>query len=1238
MPGRFIYIIVSCIPLWGFSFITNAAYAFTNERPDTVGVEEGIPEIRQEFDLAVRMFDDGDFSLAMDHFRSIIDSYPQTSQGIESRYYLGMVYRHLGQHENARMSLQTFALTFPDHKRAPDAWWNVAEIYAGQNRFNDAGLALERLIQFHPEHEIIPRALFQASTYFEKAGAREKSDEYLRRIILRHSSSDIILNARLRFGEYRLDEGKYSKAGDVFRRVLSEIPEQASDSRSVEMRAGAILGLARAYHNLRVFDRAGEHYHRVISRYENTPSYPGALLHRAELHRQLGEFLEAVDHYRRAQRSTEGSDDEYGKYIARRAMLGIAESYNALGDYSSAATFFDLYARQFAATASKQELITIWRGAALGNEGMNNNHRAIEWWDRIIDFEAPADVREEAYIRSAMNYLALRNYREAAERLRKYTESFTTQQAAEALYRLGALYEEQLNDPRRALSAYEELVYRFPESRFLDDAFFGQARIQLKIGNDRNAYHIVQEFQERFPGSTLVPEANALKADLEAYHLQDRDGGFQSITLLMSEMIAGAPRGELAFQLGDIYLNKLKQHPEAARQFETALSMDLPQDTKERAEYLYAYSLYKMAKRSEDRRPEVLAKLRELSDRPARAPNSETISYYYLEVLRMVAGPAEFINAAERYIQTFSRSEYLPAVYLAHAGTLDTIGETRNAIEKYRQIVRQFQNQPEAGEATFRLAKHHRDAGEIQEATEAFTSYIRRYPNGIHIADATLIAAELHRQNGRYREATDLYRSFVRTYTYHDRIHDAKEALAVVLLNDARNREAFELFSQIIAQYEFSHFNPVDVPDNILFLSATAAYRSGAHGKAVEYFERYLIRDRSSERAGIASILLGELYTLQGKTQVADFHFARASEIVTSGIANKDIADFLYLNGRYEEAVPHLNAVAGHAGTDEVRITYRAREIIALIRSGRTDEGRRRIDAFTSDFPNERDFLAEFEFETAMRQFRNRSYDNAARAFQQFIQQHRRHERAAYAHFYLGRTWEAVGRRNDAKNKYEEIFSSFPGSSVIPDVHLAYAGLLLREEQFIEAIDHYRIITDTASDDDDLMYYAMQNLAQAYEEIGFNEAALRLTEDFIVRFPNDPAVRDKQVRIGTLYQRAQLFERSIETFQSLILYADRGLETELRYYTGDSYHMMGNYRQAIREFLTVTEIDTRTTQLDWTATALYMAGQSYEQMGNPAEAIAMYQEIIDRRGIDGQYKAAARREIDRVRSAMTQSN
>ena len=44
-----------------------------------------------------------------------------------------------------------------------------------------------------------------------------------------------------------------------------------------------------------------------------------------------------------------------------------------------------------------------------------------------------------------------------------------------------------------------------------------------------------------------------------------------------------------------------------------------------------------------------------------------------------------------------------------------------------------------------------------------------------------------------------------------------------------------------------------------------------------------------------------------------------------------------------------------------------------------------------------------------------------------------------------------------------------------------------------------------------------------------------------------------------------------------------------------------------------------------------MAGQSYEKMSKYTEAIGMYHQVIERPGIDATFKAAAKKEIDRVK-------
>ena len=47
-----------------------------------------------------------------------------------------------------------------------------------------------------------------------------------------------------------------------------------------------------------------------------------------------------------------------------------------------------------------------------------------------------------------------------------------------------------------------------------------------------------------------------------------------------------------------------------------------------------------------------------------------------------------------------------------------------------------------------------------------------------------------------------------------------------------------------------------------------------------------------------------------------------------------------------------------------------------------------------------------------------------------------------------------------------------------------------------------------------------------------------------------------------------------------------------------------------------------------------MSAQSYEKMGKFDQALNMYQQIIDKPGIDPAFKTAAQKEINRVKSAV----
>jgi tetratricopeptide (TPR) repeat protein len=159
----------------------------------------------------------------------------------------------------------------------------------------------------------------------------------------------------------------------------------------------------------------------------------------------------------------------------------------------------------------------------------------------------------------------------------------------------------------------------------------------------------------------------------------------------------------------------------------------------------------------------------------------------------------------------------------------------------------------------------------------------------------------------------------------------------------------------------------------------------------------------------------------------------------------------------------------------------------------------------------------------------------------------------------------------------------------------------------------------------------MSNLIETYKIAGANDAALALTRSYLERFPGRDDRLDKQITIGILYQRLGYYDQAVLHFQSLLDEAGSDLEGELRYYIAEANYSKGDYQQAILDFLKVPYLVTKRGKFDWTANALYMAGQAYEKMGRYDQALTMYQQILDRSGIDEVFRTAARKEIDRVK-------
>ena len=358
---------------------------------------------------------------------------------------------------------------------------------------------------------------------------------------------------------------------------------------------------------------------------------------------------------------------------------------------------------------------------------------------------------------------------------------------------------------------------------------------------------------------------------------------------------------------------------------------------------------------------------------------------------------------------------------------------------------------------------------------------------------------------------------------------------------------------------------------------------------------------------------------------------ARPRRSLPAAAATKDVADLLFASGNYQDAIKQFTELSQAAEDEASKRYFDSRIIIAQFRDNKPGQADKGIETFKKKYKVNDEELAAFELERGGYYYRQEDYSHAFKSFTEVAKKYDDTKSAPEAMFWIGKTLQVTGKPQDAVKQLNELLDKHPQADVIPRAHLALGNIFYDAENWPESIKHYRVIVDDSTADRSLLPFAISNLIETYEAAGVNDAALSLTRKYLELYPNSEDSFDKKINIGILYSRLGYYDQAILHLQGLLDQAGSDLEGEIRYYIAEANYNKGDYQQAILDFLKVPYLVTKKGKIDWTANSLYMSGQSYEKMGRYDQALTMYQQIVDRNGIDETFKAAAKKEIDRVK-------
>lgn len=1188
-----------------------------------------------DFKLALNLYNDRFYDLALEQFRQFISFYGSSQQAIEARYYLGLTQSNLGRHEEARFTFQNFAISYPENPKAPEAWLRVAESYVAEGSKPEAAVAYERVRTFHPRSTQAPGALQKAADLFESVGDRVNAMRVLKVLTQEYGAADVV-RARLRLAGYLLEEGQVDAAAQETRRVLE-------GSKDADARAQAQLINARLALAARRTRAAEDALQDILKNYRASSIVPQALFLLAELKESTGDHADAAAAWRSVAEDSARASSE----VRQLAFIRIGRSLALRRDAAGARRAFEAATRL---NGPRRSMAALEAGRLA--ELAADTATAARWYERAAEDTTMAENRSAALIAGIKAARWTSRWDDVIRRAEVFAQTWTDDPAVPTI-RLWAAQamERGVDDPVGAEGVYERLIADPKAASVADAAAYGAARCARARGDLAEARRRFEQFATRFSASPL---ATAVAADLRAmvrYEMRDRDAGTEQLALLLGDVIGEQQRAALAYRLAEISYAQLKNYELAERQYRRALEEGLEASFRPNAWFKAASSAVAEAERPgaskavRDRwEKNAIALFDSLLQRHPDHPLASDAAVDLVELKSARAGSlAELKSLAALLDSAFITHRERDRMFTSLAGRAVELKAVDAAMSWWSAALSAGGDRARSVEVTYQIASQLEVQGERDSALTLLLAIAEgdlSHPRGV---PAALRAARLLTDKGD--------RTAVERWTERcQRIapYAVDPVVVDLLLADAAFMsgtwaEAADAYAAARRRIEGDRLAARQMPASSAFRMAVANHRIGRNDEAARWYGEVVSRETDPTVLLSSYTALATLAEARNDLPRASAYMQEAARI--SAAAGGDVnavalesAELLFRNEQYAEAITRYSDLLSKNVSDSIRQCLESQTITAYLRLDNLKEADRRIGLFVRKYPKAAADVAVFEFERGKHLLRKERTSAARERFELVVRQYPATPTAAEAWFWLGRTYELDQEVPRAAEVYDSVLQRYPAHPLVPRVRLSLGNALYALEQWDRASSLFKAVMDDPKSAADLVQFAMNNLILTYKEQALFDAALQLTRRYIAQYPDDPELMNKRIDIGVLYQKLGYYDQSVTHLQSLMQTAGADLEAELRYYIGEAYHYKGDHQQAILEFLKVPYLVSRTGPVDWVAASYYMAGQSYEKMSRFDQAIAMYRQIIQRPGIDPSFKTAAQREIDRVRQLTGEKN
>ncbi len=1226
-----------------------------------------------DFLYARKLYDDRLYALAAQEFSRFVKNYAGDHRVPDARFYAGLSYFAVREYDQARRDFQYLAIDFPKDPRAPEAWLKVAECYAALGDYTAAANALSSIAVFYPEAPNAVASVLLASDYFVKAGDLRSAKDRLLKLIADRPDIPEVPQTRLKLAALYRQEHNFQQAGAELQLVIDR-------GKDPELVATALFEKARLCDQSGRSDDARSLYARIVNRYGKTRTAPMASF-------ELAVFLMQERSFDEARKSFEGLAEAQAapKSVRDAARMNLGDIAFVLGQYVQAADIYKSLAGS--RTDSSTHLVEAHLKWGLALENSNLIGAANDRYSFVIDSveERPADsvyVRL-ALLRLAQNHARKKNYPQAARTYDRFVKRFAAWPKVDRIYyNLGRILTEGLNDHTEAVRILEKLLQVFPGSAYADEAALHLAKALVRSGRTIEATDLLRQFGVDYPGSEVAGEAEAEREYIDRYFEDRYRSTLENLILLLGGLIDEKPRDEIGLAYARLFFDQLKDYRSAATLFRKVAVTSQNNKLSTEATYFQAQSFERLWLKGPD--GAVYAdSAAMLYRRLTGGAYGDEAAMALVRILTAQTSDEKTRSEMARtqytaMLTAYPASRYRDRMLLELGKALFTLGNIRPAmapvsgksaagkkgaeidsvapidrwaaLDCFGEVSARHAKGACADDADFYTVLSWARLGVMDQLAGALNRYLTLHPRGTHVARAHYLLARLREDNGEFAQANALYDELRQKYFYSPYADSAYLGLGNTYLLTKQYQKAIDTYLQSRKRSDYD-LDELDLfaflapPHNPVDYRIAYCYdRLNNLSRAVQYYEAYLYPDRKGPHAIEALQAMGRLFEERGQPGQAIRHYGYLATLYPETKPGFDalvkMAEIRFEAEQYKEA-RELFAKLGSLATDATqRMIFDSRVIVCAYRLGQVNTTAELEKAFSRKYAKEKgqrilfeNYNAEFRYELGRYyQYTGKNYELAYKTYARVVDEFKSASVIPEVLYEMGVIRYRQGRSKDGMALLQDIPQKFPDSEILPQVYLRIAIEAFQLEQVQTAIETGKMALSHPGIRPTDARYAMDFLIKVYKAAGLYENALVLIQQYLEKFPDDdPAnIFSKRIDIGVMHKNLKSYNRAIEYLKDLQRTASGEDEAEIQYNIADTYFAMGNFEQALLEYLRIPYL-TMGAKFDWASAAKSQAAECYVKLKKYQEAVGLYEEILKKNGANSEYGLFAKQRIEEIR-------